>query len=214
LRMVNVYLVQREFEAALEIHRKAVQLLEALAAEAPNDIRYELALAGAHRTMGNWSYSFQRRALAKEEFRKALEAYRSACRQDPDGKAHDGLALLLCDCQATELRDPMEAVAVAQQAVVCAPEQRAFWNTLGLAHYRGGEYSLAQSALRKSMEFSGGGDPNDWLILAMLAWKKGERNDARRWYNQSARWLQSHPLTDELYHLRKDASEMMNIHLP
>jgi hypothetical protein len=118
---------------------------------------------------------------------------------------------LLCDCQLAELRDPVEALASAKQAVASAPEQRPFWSTRGLAHYRAGELGSAQEALDKSMELSGGGDATDWLVLAMLAWKKGEWEGSRRWYDRSARWLQTHPLTDELYHLRKEASEMMGI---
>jgi hypothetical protein len=98
--------------------------------------------------------------------------------------------------------------------VASAPEQRPFWSTLGLAQYRAGEVSSAHAALDKSMELSGGGDPNDWLVLAMLAWKKGQREEARRWYDQSAQWLQAHPLTDELYHLRKEAAERMGIRSP
>jgi uncharacterized protein HemY len=191
-----------------------VRLLEGLAAEQPDDVRYERALAQAHWTMGNWTFSFKRHAQAKEEFHRALQAYRRACRYDHDGRIHDGLARLLCDCQVAELRDSSEAVASAKQSLARAPDERSYWSTLGLAHYRAGDYSSAHAALQKSITLSNGGDARDWLVLAMIAWKKGQPKESRSWYDQSARWLQTHGPTDELHHLRKEASEMMNIRWP
>jgi serine/threonine protein kinase/Flp pilus assembly protein TadD len=213
-RMTMVHLVQKELDRALETHHKAVKLLEGLAAEHPEDVRYEFTRARAQWTMGNWTYSYKRYAQAREEFRQALAAYRRACRHDRDGKAHNNLATLLCDCQLVELRDPAEAVSAVRQALALAPGQREFWNTLGLAQYRAGDYRAAREALRKSMELSAGGDAYDWLILALIAWKDGERTEARKWYDQSARWMQTHSPSDDLYHLRKEAADLMDIRWP
>ena len=43
----------------------------------------------------------------------------------------------------------------------------AYRNTLGVAHYRAGEWSAAADALEESMRLRSGGDPYDWLFLAM-----------------------------------------------
>src|SRR5262249_7665534 len=62
------------------------------------------------------------------------------------------------------------AVRLARQAIEWEPDQAAagFWNTLGVAYYRLGDLSSAASALQKSMDLNGGGNPSDWFFLAAI----------------------------------------------
>jgi hypothetical protein len=39
-----------------------------------------------------------------------------------------------------------------------------FWNTLGVAHYRAGEFQSAVSALSRSVELRSGGDGADYFF--------------------------------------------------
>src|SRR5207253_1145365 len=64
------------------------------------------------------------------------------------------------------------------------------WNTLGVAHYRAGDWKAAVAALDKSVELAKGGDAFDWLFLAMSHRKLGNHDDARKWYDQAVQWLE------------------------
>jgi tetratricopeptide (TPR) repeat protein len=77
------------------------------------------------------------------------------------------------------------AVELATHAVRLAPRDGDFWNTLGVAHYRAGHWTEAVAALEKARELSNGGDAVDRLFLAMAHWQLGEREEARRWYDQA-----------------------------
>ena len=77
------------------------------------------------------------------------------------------------------------AVELAKKAVELAPKQGTFWNTLGVAHYRAGDWKAAVAALEKSEELRNGGDSFDWFFLAMAHWQLGEKDEARKWYDQA-----------------------------
>jgi Tfp pilus assembly protein PilF len=161
--------------------------------------------------MGNWDVSLKRPEQSSAEYRLALAAYEKALPFDRDGRIHNNLACLLCDSLDPALRDAARAVALANRAVALAPGQRSYWNTLGWAHYRAGDWPAARKALERSMELAAGGDANDWLPLAMICWQQGQRGEARSWYDRSNHWLEKHSMTDELYHARCEASKLLDI---
>jgi hypothetical protein len=68
--------------------------------------------------------------------------------------------------------------------------------------------------LEKAMGLGAGGGTHEWLLLALTAWRQGERQEARAWYDKAAAWLEAHPMTDVLYHFRKEAAELMGIRWP
>jgi tetratricopeptide (TPR) repeat protein len=195
-------------------HSKAVKLLEGLMLEFPENTEYSLALGRMHYAMGGWNVSLKRLSQAKAEYDQGIKTYRKSLPYDRDGRVHNNLAFLLCDCQKSELRDPIQALGLAMQAVALAPRHRGFWNTLSLAHYRAGEWQAARAAMEKAMELSSGGDARDWLILTMIFWRQGENEEARTWYKKAAEWMENKPLTDDTYHFRKEAAGLMGIIWP
>ena len=208
-RMATLHLVDKQPARAAAAHARAVALLEGLQAESPENIEYSSVLARAHWAMGNWDVSLKRPEESSLEYQKAIAAYEKALPFDRDGRIHNNLACLLCDSLDPTLRDGSRAVALADRAVQLAPEQRSYWNTLGWARYRTGDWPAARAALQRSMELCGGGDANDWLPLAMTCWRQGQRDEARSWYDRSSRWLEKHAMTDELYHAQCEASDLM-----
>ena len=56
-----------------------------------------------------------------------------------------------------------------------------YWNTLGVAYYRNGDFPAAIKALRKSGS-RGWDDGLDSFFLAMAHWQSGHPNQARWWY--------------------------------
>ena len=93
--------------------------------------------------------------------------------------SHDVLAWTLADLADPESRDEKWAVDLAREAVRLVPNDADFWNTLGVAHDRAGNWDEAVTALEKAMELSAGGRADDWFILAMAHWRLGDKDTAK-----------------------------------
>ncbi|HTU89418.1 MAG TPA: protein kinase, partial [Gemmataceae bacterium] len=90
-----------------------------------------------------------------------------------------------------KLRDPLRAVELAQQAVALAPKEGIFWNTLGVAHYRAGNWVESIAALEKSMQLLHGQfESFNTFFLAMSHWQRNDKEQAHKWYNQAVRWME------------------------
>jgi tetratricopeptide (TPR) repeat protein len=109
-----------------------------------------------------------------------------------------------------QLRDPAQAVELAGKAVELAPTDGSFWNTLGTAHYRAGNWKATISALDQSMELRQGGDSYDWFFLAMAHWRLNDKHTARNWHERAAAWMDANqPQNEELRRFRTEAEELM-----
>lgn len=209
--VVAELLMAQKIDEASMAHAKAVELFEQLLAESPENPEYSLVLGRIRNGMGNWDFSFKRHAEAKLEYQGAMAALRKSLPHDRNGWIHNNLAFVLCDCQETELRDPKQAVALATQALALAPREPTFWTTMGLAHYRAGEWPAALAAVNKSIELGAEGKAGNWLLLAMISWRLDKPDEARTWYARAAEWFKQNPMTDELVHFRREASDMLGI---
>jgi Flp pilus assembly protein TadD len=104
-----------------------------------------------------------------------------------------------------------KAVELARKAVELAPKQGMFWNTLGVAQYRAGEWKAAIAALEKSESLA----PDKHLafngfFLAMAHWQLGHKDEARAWYDRAVAWTDKYRVNDEeLMHFRAEAEELM-----
>jgi serine/threonine protein kinase/Flp pilus assembly protein TadD len=149
---------------------------------------------------------------------EAMAQYSDAIRLKKDyPEAHNNLAWLLANCPETKLRDPQRAVALASNAVELAPKEGSFWNTLGTAHYRAGNWKKAVAGLEKSIEVRCGGDPWDWLFLAMAHWKLDQKEQAQEWYEKAVTWVEqnqqrlSESLREEVHRFRAEAAALLDI---
>ena len=70
-----------------------------------------------------------------------------------------------------------------------APDSGGLWNTLGVAHYRAGDWNAAQAALEKSITLRKEGDAFDWFFLAMAHWQLKNQDEARKWYDKAVEWI-------------------------
>src|SRR4051812_22293955 len=124
----------------------------------------------------------------------------------------NSLAWLLAMCPDPKLRDAGRAVELARKAVELAPTEGRYWTTLGVAHYRAGDRAAAIVALRKSEALRKGGDIYDWFFLAMSHWQRGEKEEARKWYDRAGGWVdQNKPNDDELRRVREEAAELLKV---
>jgi probable HAF family extracellular repeat protein len=103
---------------------------------------------------------------AKGKVEEAIACFRKAIEIDPKhAYAHKGLAWLLATCSDAKLRDPDQAVKLAKKAVQLAPKMGDCWYTLGVAHYRAGDWKAAIAALNESVKLGKGGDAYDFFSL-------------------------------------------------
>ncbi|MCZ6796297.1 MAG: tetratricopeptide repeat protein, partial [Planctomycetota bacterium] len=115
-------------------------------------------------------------------------------------------------CPDPQLRNGPGAVDLAQKAVDQAPAEGNYWNTLGVAHCRVEDWEPAVTALEKSMELRGGGDSVDWFFLAMAKWNLGEKEEARKSYDQAVEWMETkQPDDKELAGFRAEAAALLGV---
>jgi tetratricopeptide (TPR) repeat protein len=144
---------------------------------------------------------------------KALADFDKAVALDPRSAiAHKYLAWWLATCPVARLRDPARAVELANKATKFAPTDGLYWNTLGVAHYRAGNWKDAVAALEQSMKLRQGGDCSDWFILAMAHARLGDKEKGRALFDRAARWLdRNQPGNEELGRFRREAEEVLAI---
>jgi tetratricopeptide (TPR) repeat protein len=122
-----------------------------------------------------------------------IDDYRATCGQMLElfGTIGDDLTTndlaWTCALAPDAVADPARLVTLAEAAA--RPGSRAVLNTLGAVLFRTGQYGNSVRRLEQSMAAGGGGDPLDWLFLAMAHHRLGHAPEARFWLDRSVRWL-------------------------
>jgi tetratricopeptide (TPR) repeat protein len=90
-----------------------------------------------------------------------------------------------------KVRDPPEAVVLAERAVKLQPGEWSYHNTLGLAYYRAGRFRDAVAALEKSLRGGAGqSDALDLYFLALCHHRLGDAAHARDCFERARAWHQ------------------------
>jgi uncharacterized protein HemY len=71
------------------------------------------------------------------------------------------------------------ALALARQVVETCPDCGVYWNTLGVAYLRAGDYPAAVTALERATALGHGGTAFDEVFLAMAHAHLGDLEQAR-----------------------------------
>jgi tetratricopeptide (TPR) repeat protein/serine/threonine protein kinase len=153
-------------------------------------------------------------ALADQgRYEEAEAAFREAIRINPSvAIGPNRSAWRLANAPDPKRRNGRQAVEFAKLAVEAAPTNGKYWNTLGAAQYRAGNWKEAIAALERSMELRKGGDSSDWFFLAMAHWKLGEKEEARTWFDRAVQWMdKNQPKNDELGRFRAEAAQLLGI---
>jgi tetratricopeptide (TPR) repeat protein len=79
-------------------------------------------------------------------------------------------------------------VQLAERAVRA---QRAshYLHTLGLAHYRAGQFDKAIEQLHHSLKGNWKAHAANWLVLAMAHQRLGHADEARNWFDMAVQWI-------------------------
>ncbi len=210
--LAGVYCAHQQVASAQDMTRRAVKLYEALATDDPSKTVYRQNAAATYYSMGILFKSIKQPGSAEQEWARAIEQCRLALPHDEQGEIANDLAWYLVDCPAEALRAPAEAVGLARKAVTRAPKMGDYWNTLGVAHYRAGEFQSALIALSRSVELRSGGDPADFFFLAMAYERLGDRKQARIWYDKAVQWMdKTSPQKEADIRYRAEANEILGM---
>ncbi len=173
------------------VRREIVEFHSAMAGRLPADRRLLREMASTYTGLGVESQADRRR--------NAETFYRLALILDPEfSVARNNLAWLLVSRPDAPQFDPARGIEMARKLVEEHPRDRAFWNTLGVAYYRGGDWKAAAEAIERSAGLPSGGDAHDRFFLAMIYWKLGDKARARKNFDLGLAWIKGHPsATDE-----------------
>jgi serine/threonine protein kinase len=136
-----------------------------------------------------------------------------------DSQLENDVAWLLATFPDEQVRDPNRAAKLAEQVVMRDhknhPQWKGlFWNTLGVARYRKGDWKGAVEALETAAKFNKGNEqPADGLFLAMAYWQLGEHRKATAWYQTAVRLLQKRRPTEEERRFRAEAAALVELNI-
>jgi tetratricopeptide (TPR) repeat protein len=138
-------------------------------------------------------------------------------------EANNRLAWTLASCPDPKLSDPLQAVELAKKAAEAEPQIANYWNTLGVAKYRAGQWQAAIESLEKSIELVAGEDiqagatGESWnaFFIAMAHQQLGHHDEALQWYDRAVAWMEKYePHHRELLRFRAEAAELLGITQP
>ncbi len=159
--------------------------------------------------------------LGEPEQRKASQGYHERVnrlmqetikRRPDDPRLQNHAAWFLATCPDARFRDPGRAVELAQKAVETSPKSAAYWNTLGTARFRAGQYQAAIAGLKTSIELDQYESSYNGFFLAMAYSNLGDKDEARKWYDKAVAWMaQNKPADEELNRFRIEAAKLLGI---
>jgi eukaryotic-like serine/threonine-protein kinase len=194
------------FAEAERFYRQAVSLFEKLLAESPSVHDGQTGLAESNAHLAILLLATGRAAGGQCD--KAL----ASAEKLTDPEAQNELSWALVTSPNRGVRDFQLALQLAKKAVEKEPQAGAYWNTLGVAHYRAGAWEEAITTLSRSMELTSGGSPGDWFFLAMAHWQKGDKDKARLWYDKAVQWMEKNKSQDdELRGFRGEAAALLGL---
>jgi serine/threonine protein kinase/tetratricopeptide (TPR) repeat protein len=151
--------------------------------------------------------------LAKNDVDGAIHEFQAALKIGPTHATdHNAVARELASHPNLKVRDPGRAIKLAQKAVELVPEHAGYWNTLGVAYYRAGDWKEAVAALEKSSELQNGGDSFNGFFLAMSHEKLGDKEKARQWYDRAIQRIDKNQAANEkLRRCREEAAQALGV---
>jgi tetratricopeptide (TPR) repeat protein len=177
----------------------------------PLQVKVDLGELGA-KIQAECHYQLGLVYLQSRQWDKAIVAYAKAIDLDPkNAKAPNNLAWLLSTCPDARFRDADRALELAKKAVELTPLDGPHWNTLGVAHYRAGDWKAAALALEKSNDLLGGKQLSfNAFFLAMAHKQLGNKDEPRQWYEQAVQWMENNkPQDEELRRFRAEAAALL-----
>jgi serine/threonine protein kinase/tetratricopeptide (TPR) repeat protein len=183
---------QGKLDQAIDAYRKAVEL-------DPKNARAHASLGASLHVQGMLD--------------QAIDTYDKAVALDPkNAVVHTNLAWILATCPDPKFRDGARAAKHAKIAVEVSPKVINVWSNLGVAQYRAGQWKEARAALEKADHLANRGDYFHRFFLAMAQWQLGNKEEARKSYDQAVQWMDKNlAQNEELRRFRAEAEELLGV---
>ena len=158
----------------------------------PSDSK-AIVMAERYQSLGRTLKSAGRFPEAQVAWRQALDILTRLTALHPDASdlqrrwcdcAND-LAWLLLSHPDPDSRDPALALTLASRVVQKCSDSSVYWNTLGVAYFRTGDFGSAVSALDRAIAVDGEGNSFDHILLAMAHARLGNREESRQYLAQA-----------------------------
>ncbi len=104
-----------------------------------------------------------------------------------------------------------EALEHAQAAVTKSPGDSNSRTTLALAEYRAGHWAESIAAADRAIALTKGVDASNWFFLAMAHWQKGDKDDARKWFDKAVAWAKQDLKNVELRQFWAEAAQLLGL---
>jgi hypothetical protein len=210
-KLGDLHVSAGRLDEAATAYGKSLSILDGLAPAVPE---WSAETQAAYRTELIRALLQLARVCSHTHFNDEAESlFRRAIEIDPDNHFTLNLwAWLLVTRDETTAQDARRAVELALRAVERAADSWESWNTLGVAHYRAGDWTASVVALTKSTELARDGNAYNFIFLAMAHWRLGAKDQARKSYDQAITWLEKNNSTDEeLQGFRHEAARVLGI---
>jgi tetratricopeptide (TPR) repeat protein len=126
--------------------------------------------------------------------------------------AYQALAWWLAFCPDPEIRQPAEALVLAQKIVEMDPARALNWRTIAMAQYASGDPEQAIESLGKCCQLNSGGGIADYLLLSLAHVARGDTATARTWYDKAMKsWARQKTKDLDLDRMRTDAESALKI---
>ncbi len=183
----------------IEQSEQLMTLTRSLHRQRPDDFWNNFALASLHANKAQWE--------------DAARFYTAALSLHPENAAtQNDLARLLVNWPRPGVEHLEEAIDLAKKAVKATPTAANYWITLGMAHYRAGQWSDALTAFQQAAKLRNGDKSLNWFYLAMVYGRLGEKEQGRKWYDQAVQWMEKNdPDNGGLKYLRAEAAKLLGI---
>jgi tetratricopeptide (TPR) repeat protein len=191
---------------------QSVDILEDWMRRYPKTIGYREEAAAAWLSLGRLYLATGRQGEMEKALRHCIELYEQLLLERPERAPYKTtLACLFADCPVEGLRNASRAVELAKKALEADPHSSWLWVTLGVAHYRQGEWVAAVSALETGLRQNAPDTGRGSFYLAMTYARQGDGERARRSYEQAVRWMDTNqPRNPELVRLRAQALAVLD----
>jgi tetratricopeptide (TPR) repeat protein len=175
-------------EEAIPAYQQAMGIWEKLTEDFPAMVSYPVSLSFTCFSLGPLLAARGQQQQADQVYIKPLQF---------TGESADDLdlmAALLFLVPDPKFRDLNRALSLANKALQLASSDWNIWNTLGIIHYRLGNWKEAVEALQKSMDLL----PVKYEFyntpfLAMAYWKLGDKEQGRKWFAQTGQEMDRLP---------------------
>jgi serine/threonine protein kinase len=209
----------RRREQAEALYRRNVEVLTELVARCPHEPGPCWELALCHRRLAELLAAAGQRPKVREHYERFLAALKELPAHFPSAHqygeesalAQNRLAWFLVTSPSPAEGDGVRAVGLAEKAVALKPESASYWNTLGAARWCAADWRGAIAAAQKSLALAKRPYSSDFFVLAMAHWQLGERDEARRRYQEGLKAMAVHPPSDGELVLHAEATRLMRL---